>query len=88
MSDAQQVAASQIRAFIERAERLNEEAKSIRDDLKELFAEAKGEGYSVPVLRKIIKDRGKDPNEMSEFEAIEALYVAALQMPLRFEEAA
>lgn len=88
MLDARQATANRIRSFIERVERLNEEKQTISDDIKEVFAEAKGEGYNVPVLRKIIKDRSKDPNDISELEAIEALYLSALQGELELGEAA
>jgi uncharacterized protein (UPF0335 family) len=81
-------AAGRIRSIIERAERLLEEKQTIADDLKELFAEAKAEGFNVPVLKKIIKDRAKDPNDISEFEAIEALYLNALQGSLDLQVAA
>ena len=76
----EQVAGDQLRAFCERIERLEEEKKTIGDDIKDVYAEAKANGFTVAVLRKIVKDRAKDPNERSEFEAIYDLYAQELGM--------
>ena len=74
------IARDQLRAFIERVERLREERKAIDDDVKEVFAEAKGSGFSVPAIKHIIKIRAQDRNERAEFEAIVDMYMAALGM--------
>jgi uncharacterized protein (UPF0335 family) len=74
------VAQDQLRAFVERAERMNEEKAAINEDLKEIFAEARGNGFDVKVLKAIIADRAKDPNKKSEFDAIYELYASALGM--------
>lgn len=74
------IAASQLRAFVERVERLREERKAIDDDIKEVFAEAKGSGFSVPAIKHIIKIRAEDQNERAEFEAVVDMYMAALGM--------
>lgn len=74
------IARDQLRAFIERVERLREERKAIDDDVKEVFAEAKGNGFSVPAIKHIIKVRAQDRNERAEFEAIVDMYMAALGM--------
>lgn len=74
------IARDQLRAFIERVERLREERKAIDDDVKEVFAEAKGNGFSVPAIKHIIKVRTQDRNERAEFEAIVDMYMAALGM--------
>ena len=76
MSD--NVAADQLRLFIERIERLEEEKKTIADDIKEVYAEAKGNGYDVKVLRKVIALRKRDLNERQEEEAILELYLQAV----------
>jgi len=76
------VAQDQLRSFVERAERMNEEKAAINDDLKEIFAEARGNGFDVKVLKAIISDRAKDQSKKAEFEAIYDLYAAALGMPL------
>lgn len=78
MSDS--VAQQQIRAFVERILRLKEEAKSINDDIKEVYAEAKGNGFDKTVLGKLVnyvEKRAKDPNAVSEGEALFGLYLAA-----------
>ncbi|MBX9453471.1 MAG: DUF2312 domain-containing protein [Neoaquamicrobium sediminum] len=77
---AQTVAAGQLRAFIERVERLEEEKQTIADDIKEVFAEAKGTGFDTKAMRVIIRLRKKDANERQEEEAILDLYKAALGM--------
>ena len=68
------------RAFIERIERLEEEKKTIADDIKEVYAEAKGNGFDTKALRTIIRLRKKDQAERQEEEAILDLYKAALGM--------
>jgi uncharacterized protein (UPF0335 family) len=78
---AQTVAASQLRSIIERIERLEEEKKTISDDIKDVYAEAKGTGFDTKALRTIIRLRKKDANERQEEEAILDLYKAALGMP-------
>ncbi len=77
---SQTVAAGQLRAFIERIERLEEEKKAIADDIKEVFAEAKGTGFDTKAIRTIIRLRKKDQAERQEEEAILDLYKAALGM--------
>ena len=78
---SQTVAAGQLRAFIERIERLEEEKKTIADDIKEVYAEAKGTGFDTKAVRTIIRLRKKDQAELLEEEAIIDLYKAALGMP-------
>jgi len=73
-------AKDQLKAFIERVERLEEEKKALADDIREVYAEAKGSGFDVKVLRHIIKLRKLDINERKEFEAIAETYMAALGM--------
>lgn len=79
-NNAQTVAAEQLRAFIERVERLTEEKDTIQDDIKEVFAEARGTGFDLKAMRTIIRLRKKDANERQEEEAILDLYKAALGM--------
>ena len=74
------VAAGELRAFIERIERLDAEKKDLADQQKEVFAEAKGRGYDTRIIRKVISLRKKDPAEISEEEAILDLYKQALGM--------
>ena len=75
---SQTVAAGQLRAFIERVERLEEEKKTISDDIKEVFAEMKGTGFDTKAVRAIIRLRKQDQAERQEAEAILDLYKAAL----------
>lgn len=75
---SQTVAAGQLRALIERIERLEEEKKTIADDIKEVYAEAKGNGYDVKVLRKVVALRKRDLEERKEEEAILDLYLQAV----------
>ncbi|MEO0388993.1 MAG: DUF2312 domain-containing protein [Pseudomonadota bacterium] len=74
------VTADELRAFVERFERLEAEKQDIADQQKEVMAEAKGRGYDVKILRRIIALRKKDPAEISEEEAVLELYREALGM--------
>lgn len=74
------VAAGQLRAFIERIETLEEEKKTIADDIKDVLAEAKGTGFDTKAMRTIIRLRKKDPAERAEEEAILELYKTSLGM--------
>ena len=77
---AQTVAAGQLRAFIDRVERLEEEKKTISEDIKEVYAEMKGTGFDTKAVRTLIRLRKKDQAERQEEEAILDLYKAALGM--------
>ncbi|MFZ1772386.1 MAG: DUF2312 domain-containing protein [Rhizobiaceae bacterium] len=79
-ASSQTVAAGQLRAFIERVERLEEDKQAIADDIKEVFAEMKGTGFDVKAVRAIIRLRKKDQAERQEEEAMLDLYKAALGM--------
>jgi uncharacterized protein (UPF0335 family) len=74
------VAQDQIKAFIERIERLEEEKAAIAGDIKEVYAEAKGNGFDTKVLRKVISIRKQDHAERLEQEALLELYMTALGM--------
>ncbi len=74
------VAADQLKSFIERIERLEEEQAGIAGDIKEVYSEAKGNGFDTKVIRKIISIRKKDYAERQEEEAILELYMQALGM--------
>ncbi len=71
-------AQGRLRTIIERIERLEEDKKAVMEDMKEVFAEAKGEGYDVKVLRKVIRIRKQDRAKRQEEEAILDLYLSAL----------
>jgi uncharacterized protein (UPF0335 family) len=74
------VAASELRQFIERIERLEEEKQTIADDIKDVMGEAKGRGYDTKAIRTILRLRKKDRDERLEEEAILQTYMAALGM--------
>lgn len=73
-------AKDQLKAIIERIERLEEEKKTISDDIRDVYAEAKGNGFDVKVLRTIIRLRKQDANERQEQETILETYMQALGM--------
>ena len=77
---SQTVAAGQLRAFIERIERLEEEKKTIADDIKDVYAEAKGTGFDAKAIKALIRLRKQDQAERDEAESILDLYKAALGM--------
>ena len=70
----------QLKAIIERIERLEEEKKTIAADIKEVYAEAKGNGFDVKLLRKVVSIRKQDANERAEEEAMLDVYLSALGM--------
>lgn len=74
------VAGDQLRSFMERIERLEEEKKVISEDIKEVYAEAKGNGFDTKVMRRIVQERKQDQAERLEFESILDLYRHALGM--------
>ena len=88
MADTGGVAAGQLRSFVERIERLEEEKKGLADDIRDVYAEAKGNGFDTKVLRQVIRLRKKDAAERQEEEAILDLYMHALGMAPPLAEAA
>ena len=80
MSDIGGVAADQLRTIVERIERLEEEKKAIADDVKEVYAEAKANGYDTKTLRKVVTLRKVESAEREEQEAMLDLYMHALGM--------
>ena len=73
-------AKDQLKAIIERIERLEEEKKTISDDIRDVYAESKGNGFDVKALRAIVRLRKQDPNERAEQETILETYMHALGM--------
>ena len=71
---------AQLKAFVERIENMNEEIKALGEDRKEIFAEAKGQGFDVKILRKVIAIRKQDADKRAEEEALLETYLAALGM--------
>lgn len=74
------VAADQLRSIIERIERLEAEKAALGDDIKDVYAEARGNGFDVKAIRKIIRLRKQDQAERDEEEAVLDLYMRALGM--------
>lgn len=74
------VAADQLRLFIERIERLEEEKKGIGDDIKDVYLEAKANGYDGKIMRQIVRLRKMPVHDRQEMEAILQTYLAALGM--------
>jgi len=70
----------QLRSIVERIERLEDEKKAITEDISEVYAEARGNGYDVKVLREIVKLRKKDASDRVEHEAVLDLYKGQLGM--------
>jgi uncharacterized protein (UPF0335 family) len=77
---ATKFAKDQLKSIIERIERCEEEKKTISDDIRDIYAESKGNGYDVKALRTIIRLRKQDPNERAEAETILETYMQALGM--------
>jgi uncharacterized protein (UPF0335 family) len=73
-------AKDQLKSIIERIERLEEEKKTISDDIRDVYAESKGNGFDVKALRTIVRLRKQDPNERQEEETILETYMQALGM--------
>ncbi|MGC5778597.1 DUF2312 domain-containing protein [Methylobacterium sp. NFXW15] len=81
MTDTVAVAGDRIRSIIERIERIEEEIKDLMEAKKEVFAEAKGEGLDVKVLKEILKIRKQDKNERDEHETLLDVYMRAMDAP-------
>jgi uncharacterized protein (UPF0335 family) len=79
-SDPAGFAKDQLRSIVERIERLEEEKQALADDIKEVYAEAKGNGFSAPTIRAVVRLRKQDDAERQEKEALLDLYMQALGM--------
>ncbi|MDE2183923.1 MAG: DUF2312 domain-containing protein [Alphaproteobacteria bacterium] len=73
-------AKDRLRSFVERVERLEEERKALSDDIREVYAEAKGEGFDVKIMRQVVRLRKLDKADFQEQEAVLDLYLSALGM--------
>ena len=80
MTDASFIARDQLRAFIERIERLEEEKKTISDDIRDIYSEAKSTGFDPKILKQVIAIRKQDSDERAEHDAILDTYLIALGM--------
>ena len=79
------VAREQLRSIVERVERLEEEKKAISDDIRDVYAEAKANGFDAKVLRQVVRLRKQDLAERQEQDAVRDLYLQALGMLPDFE---
>ena len=77
---ADTVDAKHLKAFLERIEKLEEEKRALADDIKDVYAEAKGTGYDVKIMRKIVSIRRQDTQKRREEEEILDIYLSALGM--------
>ena len=80
MPDVGGIAGERLRSFIERIERLEEEKRTLSEDIKEVFAEAKGSGFDAKIMRQIIKIRRMDKDDLDEQETLLDIYKRALGM--------
>lgn len=78
VSDVGGIAADQLRSFIERIERLEEEKANIAADVKDVYAEAKSSGFDTKIMRQIIRIRKMEPHERAEQEELLDLYLSAV----------
>ena len=72
------IEANHLKAFLERIERLEQEKRALADDIKDVYAEAKGTGYDVKILRKVVSIRKQDAHKRREEEEILDLYLSVL----------
>jgi len=86
MPDVGGIAGERLKSFIERIERLEEEKRALAEDIKEVFAEAKGVGFDIKIMRQIIKIRKMDQDDLDEQEALLDTYKRALGMLPDFAE--
>lgn len=80
MADVGGVAGERLKSFVERIERLEEEKQALAGDIREVYAEAKGTGFDIKVLRQIVRLRKMDASDRSEMEELIDVYKRALEM--------
>ena len=73
------IAGDRLRSLVERIERIEEEIKGLSDDKKDIFMEAKGEGFDVKILREVVRLRKQEKNERDERESLLDVYTHALE---------
>ncbi|HTW53000.1 MAG TPA: DUF2312 domain-containing protein [Stellaceae bacterium] len=74
------IAGDRLKSFIERIERLEEERRALSNDIKEVYAEAKGNGFDVKIMRQVIRLRRMDKDDLDEQDALIDVYKRALGM--------
>ena len=80
MADVGGIAADKLRSFVERIERLEEEKAALAADIKEVYSEAKGSGFDIKIIRKIVSLRKLDQSERQEQEELLDIYRRALDI--------
>jgi len=80
MPDVGGIAGERLKSFIERIERLEEEKRTLAEDIKEIYAEAKGTGFDTKIMRQLIRIRKRDQDELDEEESLLDVYKRALGM--------
>ena len=80
MPDVGGIAGDRLKSFVERIERLEEEKRALADDIKEVYAEAKGNGFDVKIMRHVIRLRRIDKDDLDEQDALIDVYKRALGM--------
>jgi uncharacterized protein (UPF0335 family) len=80
MADVGGIAGDRLKSFIERIERLEEEKRALAEDIKEVYAEAKGNGFDTKIMRQLVKIRKMDKDDLDEQEALLDVYMRALGM--------
>jgi uncharacterized protein (UPF0335 family) len=88
MADVGGIAGDRLKSFIERIERLEEEKKALANDIKEVYAEAKGTGFDIKIMRQVIRLRKMDKDDLDEQETLLDIYRRALGMLPAESEAA
>ena len=89
MSDVGGIAGERLKSFIERIERLEEEKRTLAEDIKEVYSEAKGSGFDTKIMRQLIRIRRMDQDDLDEQETLLDVYKRALGMlPDRAPESA
>ena len=79
MQRAGGIAGDRLRSLVDRIERIEEEIKGLSDDKKDIFMEAKGEGFDVKILREVVRLRKQEKNERDEWESLLDVYMHALE---------
>lgn len=80
MTEVGGIAGEQLKSIIERIERLEEEKRALGEDIKEIYAEAKGNGFDTKIIRQLIRERRMDRDDLDEQETLLDLYRRALGM--------
>ena len=88
MSGVSGIAGDQLRAFVERIEHIEEEIKGLTEDKKDIYAEAKGNGFDVKIVREVIRIRKQDQKERDEQESLLDVYLHALETAAPIAQAA